>query len=416
MPLKKKFLDIFSEVLLQHSSRDSKGSLAIFVLRAKDLREIITAYGLEASDRFMFGVEDRLRQIMRDEDIICRIGDAEFAVVLPGLHNASHAILAVNKVIREFKQPIQVNEHEIEPHVVLGVVIPEEESIPDHLELIQNAYQALVQAEKKKTSFALYELAKDDHLPPDLVVESEISYALQNEEFSLFYQPKFHLGSRASHAAEALIRWTSSKLGPVNTQYFIDILEKSDLLLPVTKWVLNKAISHLIECHKTDSSYKVAVNLSPALFVNDEIVDLVLNTVSIWGITPTSLILEVTEGAMMDNPELSLQILQSIHESGVEISIDDFGTGYSSLAYLRDLPANELKIDMSFVKNMHESPRNRSIATSTVQLAHNLGLSVTAEGIENEEILELLVGMGCDQGQGYHLARPMPFEELLKQI
>ncbi len=414
MHLRYNFLKTFDSVL-QEKRASEQNTLALLLVRFKDFNEIVTFFGFDAGDKFLDYIDTQLMSIVRNDDVVSRVGDSDFAVLLPELHNQSHAILAVHKIIREFKKPFVCDAIKLEPHITVGVVIPENGET-NNSELMQNAYQALARAEKRRSPFALYELSPDDSLPPDLVVENEISGALANDEFNLHYQPKFDLRTGKIVAAEALIRWVSTKMGPINTQYFIDVLEKSDLLMPVSKWVVNTAICQLLECQKMNKNFKVAVNLSAALFVSDEVVDMLLDSIKIWGIDPSCLILEVTESAMMDNPELSLELIKTLHEAGFEISIDDFGTGYSSLSYLKDLPANELKIDMSFVKTMHESPRNKSIATSTVQLAHNLGMKVTAEGVENEKVLQLLVEMDCDLGQGYHLARPMPFKELKEKL
>ena len=247
-----------------------------------------------------------------------------------------------------------------------------------------------------------------------LILENEMHFAYENDEYSLCYQPKIDITKQRLDGAEALIRWHSSKYGLVNTQYFVDILEESSLLMPVTKWVLNMSLRKCLEFQKIVSDFKIAVNLSPALLTDDDIVDVVAGSINIWNIEPSSLVLEVTEGAMMKNPALSMDILKKLDAIGVGISIDDFGTGYSSLSYLKNLPAKEIKIDRSFVMNMLDDPRDKSIVRAAIDLAHNLDLHVVAEGIEQQGMQDSLTDMGCDYGQGYHIARPMP-EDALKQ-
>jgi EAL domain-containing protein (putative c-di-GMP-specific phosphodiesterase class I) len=184
--------------------------------------------------------------------------------------------------------------------------------------------------------------------------------------------------------------------------------------MPVTKWVLNLSLRKCLEFQKIVEDFTIAVNLSPALLSDNEIVDVVASAINIWNIRPASLVLEVTEGAMMKNPALSMDILQKLSAMGVGISIDDFGTGYSSLSYLKNLPAKEIKIDRSFVMNMLEDPRDTKIVRAAIDLAHNLELHVVAEGIEQQGMQDKLTEMGCDYGQGYHIAKPMP-EDALKQ-
>ena len=250
-------------------------------------------------------------------------------------------------------------------------------------------------------------------MPPSLMLENEIQRALEDDEFSLHCQPKIDLRDRKLYGGESLIRWNSKKYGSINTQYFIDILEGSSFLMPVTNWVLNVALRQCLRFQDSFPGFSVAVNLSPSLLTNHNIVDVVSNAASIWSVDPAHLILEVTEGAMMINPRKSMEILNEFHELGFGVSIDDFGTGYSSLAYLKDLPANEIKIDKSFVMNMASDAKDASIVKAAIDLAHALGLKIVAEGVEDENTLELLSEMGCDYAQGYYMAKPMPYEELI---
>jgi EAL domain-containing protein (putative c-di-GMP-specific phosphodiesterase class I) len=274
----------------------------------------------------------------------------------------------------------------------------------------------LVEAEKNREDYRLYISREKNNLPPSLILENEMHHAFEHEEFSLYYQPKIDLINNRVEGAEALIRWFSPRYGAVNTQHFVDVLEGSSLLMPVTKWVLNTALRQCLEWKQMNESFSIAVNLSPTLLTNHEIVDVTVGAVKIWDVEPSSLLLEVTEGAMMDNPDLCLEILRKINEAGIGISIDDFGTGYSSLSYLKYLPARELKVDKSFVVNMLADPRDKSIVRAAIDIAHNLNLRVVAEGIENRETLEALVEIGCDSGQGYFMAKPMPEEEFTRWL
>ncbi len=290
---------------------------------------------------------------------------------------------------------------------------------PDHGttfdELLHAATLALQHAEKNNDDYLLHQLTNSD-MPPSLMVENEIQSALDDDEFSLFCQPKINLQSGKLYGGEALIRWHSKKYGFVNTQYFIDILEGSSSLVPVTNWVLNVAIRQCLRYQELFPEFTVAVNLSPSLLTNRSIVEIVSNVVNIWSVKPDSLILEVTEGAMMMNPKKSMEILNEFHQLGFGVSIDDFGTGYSSLAYLKNLPADEIKIDKSFVMNMANDKKDASIVKAAVDLAHTLGLKIVAEGVEDEKTLDILTEMGCDYAQGYYMAKPMPCDDLMLWI
>jgi diguanylate cyclase (GGDEF)-like protein len=412
MYLRKEFLQHIDKLLEQ--SRKEKGVLAYLVIKLKRFKDINTAYSLQTGDELLQQLEKRLRNVMRPNDVLSRTGDSEFGMVLPGLNNVSHALLAANKIVHESEKPLGLESHVIEPSVIVGVSIASDRMT--HEGLIQNSTIALMEAEKNSERYRLYEPEIDRTLPPKLILENEMHYAYEHDEYSLCFQPKIDITNQRLDGAEALIRWHSSKYGMVNTQYFVDILEESSLLMPVTKWVLNMSLRKCLEFQKVVSDFKIAVNLSPALLTNDEIIDVVASAVNIWNINPSSLVLEVTEGAMMKNPALSMDILQKLDALGVGLSIDDFGTGYSSLSYLKNLPAREIKIDRSFVMNMLEDPRDKSIVKAAIDLAHNLDLHVVAEGIEQQGMQDSLTDMGCDFGQGYHIARPMPEDALMKWL
>jgi len=412
MYLRKEFLQHIDKLLEQ--SRKEKGVLAYLVIKLKRFKDINTAYSLQTGDALLQQLEKRLRSLMRPNDVLARTGDSEFGMVLPSLNNVSHALLAANKIVHESEKPLGLESHVIEPSVIVGVSIASDHMT--HEGLIQNSTIALMEAEKNSERYRLYEPEIDRTLPPKLILENEMHYAYEHDEYSLCFQPKIDITNQRLDGAEALIRWHSSKYGMVNTQYFVDILEESSLLMPVTKWVLNLSLRKCLEFQKVVSDFKIAVNLSPALLTNDEIIDVVASAVNIWNINPASLVLEVTEGAMMKNPALSMDILQKLDALGVGLSIDDFGTGYSSLSYLKNLPAKEIKIDRSFVMNMLDDPRDKSIVKAAIDLAHNLDLHVVAEGIEQQGMQDSLTDMGCDFGQGYHIARPMPEDALLKWL
>ena len=212
---------------------------------------------------------------------------------------------------------------------------------------------------------------------------------------------------------EALARWHHREMGWIRPDIFVDIAEKIGLIDTLTYWSLNVALREWSQLGRAFSPASVAVNLSAKLLHAPELVPMVERALNIWGASPGSVVLEVTESAMMADPDAALRTLTALHEMGITLSIDDFGTGYSSLAYLKKLPVAELKIDKSFVMQMAENRQDRKIVQSVIDLAHTLDMQVVAEGIEDEQILNMLVAMGCDYGQGFYIARPMPVNELV---
>jgi len=409
MKSRQNFFKIFA------SKIDNSGNnIALIIVKIRRFKEINTTYGFRKGDAYLDYVEEHIKKILRPADIIARIGDNEFGLLLPDLNNTSHALLAANKIISEFKHAVDINGSKISPKLVMGIAAK-----PDHGnsmdELLHAATLALQLAEKNNEDYLLHQVSSSD-MPPSLMLENEIQFALDDDEFTLFCQPKINLESGKLYGGESLIRWNSKKYGFVNTQYFIDILEGSSSLMPVTNWVLNVALRQCLLYQKIFPGFSVAVNLSPSLLTNRSIVEVVSNAVNIWSVSPCSLILEVTEGAMMMNPKRSLEILHEFHQLGFGVSIDDFGTGYSSLAYLKNLPADEIKIDKSFVMNMATDKKDSSIVKAAVNLAHTLDLKIVAEGVEDEKTLDLLTAMGCDYAQGYYMAKPMPSNDLITWI
>ena len=392
----------------------SEKNIAFLIVKIRRLKDINSAYGFKKGDAFIEYVEETIKKILRPADILGRIGDNEFALLLPELNNTSHALLAANKIISEFKHVVDIDGSIITPRPVIGIAAK-----PDHGntldELLHAATMALQRAEKNNENYLLPEVSGNDK-PPGLMLENEIQFALEDDEFSLFCQPKINLENGEIYGGEALIRWNSKKYGFVDTQYFIDVLESSNFLMPVTNWVLNGAIRQCIRYQNICPGFNMAVNLSPSLLTNRSIVEIISNAVNIWSLDPSSMTLEVTEGAIMINPEESLEILNEFHRLGFGISIDDFGTGYSSLAYLKNLPADELKIDKSFVMNMVNDKKDESIVKAAIDLAHTLDLKVVAEGVEDRKVLNLLTAMGCDYAQGFYMAEPMPRDDLIKWI
>jgi len=401
--------DVLDEVEL------GQGFIALFIVRLKHLDDIKTTYGATIGDELLRRVEQRINHVLRPIDRLLRIGESEFCIALPALSNSSHAVLAANKIIGEFNQPFIFDEQRILPKIVMGISTNSGSDI-DHDELIQDAINALAEAERSNESFRLNISETENEIPSRLILENEMHYAYDHEEFSLYFQPKIDIAGNRLEGIEALIRWFSPRYGQIDTQHFVDILDGSNILVPVTKWVLNVALQQCLECQKISKHFTVAVNLSPALLKSDEIVDMVIGAVRIWGVDPSSLVLEVTEEAIINSPSMSLEALKKISDEGIGISIDDFGTGHSSLSLLTKLPVKELKIDKSFVINMQNDADDRKITKAVIDLAHNFGMKVVAEGIETGEALELLIEMGCDQGQGYYVAKPMPRKDIKKWL
>lgn len=386
--------------------------LGLLVCRLRNLREVNAELGYEGGDELLAGLAARIGRCLRPVDSLARVGSAEFALILPRLVGAGQVALAANKIVQACRAPIACAGGTVRPRVIVGGAL-----YPDHgsscESLLRSAELAAAAASESGEAYELYSPQGSVDSLPMLALEGELEAAIETGELELHYQPKLDLGSGRLAGVESLARWTSASLGPVRPDVFVAIAERSGLILPLTMLTLNIALRQCRELAPArGAALPVAVNLSPAVLNNREVGALVARAMRIWDAEPETLTLEVTESAMMADPAASLETLKALRALGVRISIDDFGTGYSSLAYLKTLPVGELKIDKSFVQNMAGDAEDASIVRAVVDLAHNFGLAVVAEGVEDNFTLERLAGLGCEYAQGFHIAKPMPAEAL----
>ncbi|MEQ1528441.1 MAG: GGDEF domain-containing phosphodiesterase, partial [Methylococcales bacterium] len=291
-------------------------------------------------------------------------------------------------------------------HSNVGIVL-----YPTHGEdvdtLTQRAGVALHIAQKSNKGYAIYDPSFDVHSPHRLTLMSELRLAIERDELDLFYQAKVALQTGKLYGAEALVRWHHPEHGIISPDDFIPMAERTRMIKQLTYWVLKRAFSDCATWHQQGLEIKVSVNLSAKDLHDPELPDHIAHIAAEVGIKPEWIILEITEGSIMTEPENALSIINILHNMGYQFSIDDFGTGYSSLAYLKKMPLTELKIDKSFVMDMITSDNDVVIVKAIINLAHNLGLHVTAEGVENQTIMEWLKDYGCDVAQGYHFNKPL---------
>lgn len=394
-------------------SGNDDGLLGLILLKLRGLGTINGELGNEIGDRVLAEFSNRLFDCLRPSDMAFRTTGSKYAVLIPSLLGVGQAELAVKKITQVARQPVEVNGHSLRLNVTAGLAVYPEHA-QDSERLIYCAETALNSAKSISKTFAVYSQKQVTKTLSVLSLESELEKAIDNGDIELHYQPKIDLKTQEVAGVESLARWTSKVHGPVRPDVFIEIAERSGLILPLTLLTVNLALRQGREIQASNRKFSVGINLSAAVLNDSEVSELIGRALSIWGTEPDQLTLEVTESAMMADPDKSLQMLKGLRAEGVNISIDDFGTGYSSLSYLKNMPVNELKIDKSFVLNMMDDEGDAKIVKSVVDLAHNFDLAVVAEGIENQESLDQLAQMDCDLAQGFYIARPMPFEDLLK--
>ena len=404
---------LFSE--LARNITSAKASNSMFALIIYHLREINNEFGYEIADHLLQELSSRLTGILRPGDLSVRIGDNEFAIILRELNGIGQGIIAAHRILELRDSPITIDFQLIKIKLVLGISI-----YPDHAvhaeELFRYADAAVTHARRTQDGYMLYSDIRGYDGTTTYVMRTELEEATHNDQLEFFYQPKINIMDLNITGFEVLARWTSTSLGEVRPDTFINLAEATGLIAPLTVKAITIALRQCKDILTINSDYSIALNISAQILNDHDVTGQILNTINIWCTNPSQLILEITEGAIMTDPEESLKSLNHLHEAGIRISIDDFGTGYSSLSYLKKLSVDEIKIDKSFILSMNEDAGSMNLVKTIIDLAHNFNLNTVAEGVESQEILDELKRMGCDVAQGFYFARPMPRDELIPWI
>ncbi|WP_147251457.1 bifunctional diguanylate cyclase/phosphodiesterase [Blastococcus sp. TBT05-19] len=385
-------------------------TIAVLVLDLDRFKEINDSLGHSVGDALLREVGGRLRGELREADILARLGGDEFVVLAEDLDPGS-ALLLAQRLRAQFQRPFLLAGLELTVDASIGVAVG-----PDHsansAELLQLADLAMYSTKAGRLGTGLYDEARDGHGRHRLEDVSQLRHALDRGELVLHYQPKLALSTGVIDGVEALVRWQHPTRGLLYPDAFIDLAESAGLMSRLTTQVIDMALA---QCHVwagQGRALTMAVNVSPSNLVDEQFPDVVAELLAAHELPAGSLVLEVTESLLMEDRERAVRVLGRLRDDGVGVAIDDYGTGHSSLAYLAALPVTELKLDRTFVSAMTGSARAESIVTSTLQLAHALGLVLVAEGAEDQATVDALTNLGCDVVQGYHLSRPLPPDQL----
>lgn len=380
--------------------------LALLITDLDRFKEINDTLGHHYGDLVLQQVGARLRGGLRESDTIARLGGDEFAILLPMIESTQDAVNTARKLIGIMEKPLILDDQSFHVGISVGIAI-----YPDHGKdsstMMRHADVAMYVAKRSTSDFAVYNPSEDQHSISRLAMVSELRHAIEYKQLVLFYQPKIDLKEGRIIGVEALVRWNHPQLGLMAPDDFIPLAEHTGLIRPLTFYVLNETLRQIHAWHKEGVNIKMAINLSARHLQDEQLADKVVASMRQWGIAPDLLEFEITESAIMANPLRAMDTLTRLNTMGVGLSIDDFGTGYSSLMYLKQLPVNEIKIDKSFVMNMLANNEDFVIVRSTIDLAHNMGRKVVAEGVESEAIMTMLAKLGCDYAQGYHISRPV---------
>ena len=387
--------------------------LAVLVVDIDRFKQVNDVLGFAFGDRVLVAVGVRLQQAVRQEDVVARIGGNAFALLLRHADSRMAEQLA-HRISLSFEQPIQLDDQTVDLGAGVGIACwPQHATDVDAL--ISRAELAMYTAKRRTSGAQMYDSSVETSSAQNLSLLTELRRAVERNELQLYLQPKVHLPTGEARAAEALVRWQPPTRGLVPPMQFIPFAEQTGFIRHLTIWMLGE-VARLQGSLAGLGVERISVNLSTRDLMDNELCAKLDALMRQHGARPEGFCLEITESAIMDDPNKAEATLNRLANRGLKLSIDDFGTGYSSLAYLKRLPVNELKIDKSFVMAMERNEGDATIVRSTIDLAHNLGLQVVAEGVENQAIMDLLGRLHCDEAQGYHLAKPLPVPQFVDWV
>jgi diguanylate cyclase (GGDEF)-like protein/PAS domain S-box-containing protein len=395
--------------LAVNPGRSTDGQAAVMVMDLDGFKEINDSMGHAAGDDLLLELGRRLNAAARSSDTVARLGGDEFGVLLPQASLPGHVRAAVRRMQAAIESPITLHGLEMSLEVSIGVALYPDDG-EDVETLLRCADSAMYHAKAEKSGWALYDRSRVRQDTARLTMMRELRQALEARELVLHYQPKATLADGAVHAVEALLRWNHPVRGLVTPDEFIPTAQQTSLIKPLTLYVIGEALRQCRAWLDDDLRLAIAVNLRN--LVDADLPAQVAGLLQRWNVEPGLLEFEITESAMLIDPRRTKLILERLSGMGIRLSIDDFGTGYSSLAALKRLPVEEIKVDRSFVMNMTQDDDDATIVRSTIELGHNLGLDVVAEGVESKEVWDRLRVLGCTSAQGYYLSRAVPAAEL----
>ena len=392
-------------------ARREPRKVAVLFVDLDGFKPINDMLGHAVGDEVLKEAARRLRTTTRDSDTVARIGGDEFVLLAEDVSDMADCASLANRVIQVLAQPLEVQGHQVTLSGSVGVALYPEHG--DRLKLVQNADAAMYTAKRAGgNTYALFESRMNEGLQDQLSLQQDLRHALERGELQLHYQPKVDARLGRLQGVEALLRWQHPTRGMVGPNVFIPIAERFGLINGLGNWVIEESCRQMRVWADEGLSMNVAINLSVHQLRTEELVPRIESALARYQVMPSQLLCEITESVAMEDIESTQRAFEELSRIGVYLSIDDFGTGYSSLSYLRQLPARQLKIDRSFVADIEVRPDARAIVSAVIQLAHQLGLRVVAEGVETEGQRDILLVLQCDELQGYLLARPMAVEAL----
>ncbi len=395
---------------LQQTALIARREKRLFGLFAMDLdrfKEINDTLGHHIGDRVLQHVAACTRSCLRESDTVARMGGDEFTILLATVSGVDGAVAVAKKILKAIGEPFVIAGRNLEIGASIGVVV-----FPQHGDdldaLMRQADAAMYTAKQAQSGYRVYSDDLGHGADDRMALQSELRQAIANNELVLHYQPKIDFNAAQVSGVEALVRWQHPVHGLMAPDTFIPLAEQTGLIKPLTKWVLKTALRQCEEWYRTGISLSMSINVSAISIQDPEFPGQMAKMLEDFDVPISQVELEITETAVMSEPVRAVECIRQLSALGFQIAIDDFGTGYSSMAYLKELLVAKIKIDKSFVKDMASNHNDAVIVRSTVELGHNLGLKVVAEGVEDQAAWDKLKGLGCDSAQGYYMSRPLP--------
>ncbi|HEY9051892.1 MAG TPA: EAL domain-containing protein [Gammaproteobacteria bacterium] len=389
------------------------GILFIDLDRFKNVNDTL---GHITGDKLLVETARHLEKFIRKSDTVARLGGDEFIILLDSINSEDDAARFATKLINSFHEPFRIDDHDLYLTLSIGICICPEDG--NNVEkLLKNADTAMYRAkEQGKNGFRFFTEELSQKVYEKLTLENYLRQAIDLQQFELYFQPQYSLPDKRLISAEALLRWSHPKLGMVSPYRFISLAEETGIIISIGEWVINQACSQLRSWRdKNYSISHISINVSGLQIQRGKLVKTMMNAIHQYDLEPNDIEIEITESIIMDDTDFTVEVLGTLKKLGFSIAIDDFGTGYSSLGYLKKLPVDKLKIDRSFIKDIHTCQDDDAIVRAIIALANNLQLTIVAEGIEIEEHHRILSGHGCQIAQGFYYSKPLPhlqFESL----
>lgn len=408
LPNRTLLLDRITQTII--TAKRSNANPALLIMDLDFFKEVNDTLGHRIGDNLLYQVGNLIKYNLRAMDTVARLGGDEFAVLINDT-NEKKALLVAKKIITLITRPFIVKGHTINIGASIGVAL-----FPQHgdnsEDLIKHADAAMYTAKKNKLDYSLYNAKEDITSIERLRLIADLKHAIKNDQLELYYQPKLDLQSNTISGIEALLRWQHPALGFIPPQNMIAMAEQAGVVNKLSRWVIRSALSANKHLLTQEQPIQMAINLAAHNLQDKSLASFISEQLAENGISPETLTLEICENGLMEDPEEIMQQLEPFLSMGITLSVDDFGTGFSSLPYLKKLRIKELKIDTAFVKDICRDANDAAVVLSAIQLAHNLGLSAVAEGVEKESVLQKLKEMSCDSAQGFYLCKPLPLAEL----